>query len=452
MFTIEEVCFCTHGKLLSGDAKLRMKGVSTDTRTLRPGALFVALKGKNFDGHKFVQIAVAKKARALLVSDKASLPKASIPVILVSDTLKAYCALARYHRERFSIPVIALTGSAGKTTTKELLAQVLSQRFRLLKNFQTENNEIGVAKTLLQLRKSHELAILEFGTNHFGEIERLTRMGQPTMVLLTNIGDSHLEFLKSRQGVFREKSGIFRYSSRLKDIFYNADDVWLKKIGSKYKNASATTFSINKKSHYQARKIMLSGFLLSFSVGKENFCLKISSRDNIYNALAAIAFGKRFHITSALIKRSLQQVKFPQGRQNVLKVNGRWIIDDTYNANPTSVASALRSLELFPAKGKKFFVFGDMRELGKASRRAHQAIGALSAGCGVDMLLTYGSWSKLTISEAGKKGIPGCHCISYEEIVKHLVHQTLPGDVILIKGSRGMRMESVIEKLRACHF
>ncbi len=452
MFTIEEILSCTNGKILSSCSKLRVRGVSTDTRTIRPGDLFVALKGKNFDGHQFIKKAIRKKASALLVSQKISLPHVRIPIVVVKDTLRAYCAIAKYHRERFSIPVIALTGSVGKTTTKELTGKVLSSHFCLLKNFQTENNEIGVAKTLLQLNDKHELVVLEFGTNHFGEIERLTRMGQPTIAILTNIGDSHLEFLKDRHGVFKEKSNIFRCSPRMECIIYNADDDWLKTIGVRHPKADVLRFSINSRSHYQAKNIKAKGMQTVFQVGREEFSLKTLSKDNVYNALVAIALGHKFRVPYAQIKRSLWSFRFPKGRQNILKINGRWIIDDTYNANPTSVSSALNVLELFPSSGKKCFVFGDMKELGRSSRIAHQRVGRLSADKGVKLFLTFGAWSQIASEQARKYGVESYHCSRQEMIVEYLAQKTLPADVILIKGSRGMHMEHIVNKIQACHF
>ncbi|HOD11498.1 MAG TPA: UDP-N-acetylmuramoyl-tripeptide--D-alanyl-D-alanine ligase [Candidatus Omnitrophota bacterium] len=452
MFTIEEILFCTNGKIVNSYPALRVRGVSTDTRTIRPGDLFVALSGKNFDGHQFIKNAISKKASALLVSKKILLPHARIPTIIVEDTLQAYCALAKYHRARFSIPVIALTGSVGKTTTKELLGKVLSSHFHLLKNFQTENNEIGVAKTLLQLNNKHSLAVLEFGTNHFGEIERLARMGQPTIAILTNIGDSHLEFLKNRQGVFKEKSNIFRCSPRLECIVYNSDDDWLATIGIRYPKTDVLRFSIDKKSHYQAKNITAKGMRITFQVGSEKFSLKTLSKENVYNALVAIALGRKFRVPYAQIKRSLWNFRFPKGRQNILKVSGRWVIDDTYNANPASVSSALNALELFPSSGKKYFVFGDMKELGRSSRTAHQRVGRLSADKGVKVLLAYGTWSRIASEQACKHGVESHHYSRQEKIVEYLMQNTLPADVILIKGSRGMRMEHIVNKLQACHF
>ena len=199
MLTIKEILAYTNGSLLRGDSCIEMSGVSTDTRTLKKGELFIALKGANFDGHKFLTTAAQKGAAVLLVSSKAAGAKINLPVVLCKDTTKAYSDIAGGYRNRFKLPVIAITGSVGKTTTKELMAQVLSKRFNLLRNYQTENNEIGVSKTLLKLTSRHRAAVLEFGTNHFGEIERLTTIGKPTIAVLTTIGDSHLEFLKDLQ-------------------------------------------------------------------------------------------------------------------------------------------------------------------------------------------------------------------------------------------------------------
>jgi len=452
MITISDVIHYSKGRLLQGNPERCVVSISTDTRTLRKGSLFVALRGKHFDGHKFIQEAIKKGASALLVSKKVSSVPSAIAVIRAADTLKAYGDLARGYRKRFSIPVISITGSVGKTTTKELIGAVLSKSFNLLKNYQTENNEIGVAKTLLNLNARHTIAVLEFGTNHFGEIKRLASMGKPTIAVLTNIGESHLEFLKNRQGVFKEKSDIFKQLTRKDYIVYNNDDDLLRTIFRRKILAKKVTFAIDQRACYQAKNIIFGKKSLSFDVCGQKFSLKTLSRENIYNALAAIAIGRLQGLSWAAIHSSLGRAKFPKGRQNLCNVSGVWMIDDTYNANPTSVASALMTLSRFPVKGKRFFVFGDMRELGPMSKQAHERVGKLVAEQRVDFLYTYGSWSRVTSKIAEKNEICCCHCVSHEEIVKVLKKSVRPGDLILVKGSRGMHMEKVVEKIKAFHF
>lgn len=443
---IKDILKYTGGMLLQGNAAKKVSGISTDTRTVKKGELFIALKGKNFDGHKFLSIAIRKGATALFVSKKVQVPE-GIAVILCKDTTKAYSDIAHGYRKKFSIPVIAITGSVGKTTTKELMAEVLSKRFNVLKNFQTENNEIGVSKTLLKLTSRHKVAVLEFGTNHFGEIERLATVGEPTVAVLTTIGDSHLEFLKNRQGVWREKSKIFRAANVCRTVIYNNDDPWLSKIGEK-KGLRKITFGIDKAATHQARKIVYGIKGLSFYVGREQFSLKTLSRENIYNALAVIAAGRLMGLSNDVIKRSLARADFPKGRQNISCTGGVWVIDDTYNANPTSVASALQTLARFPSKGKRFFVFGDMLELGKASAMAHRTIGALAKKNMVNCILTFGRWSKLTARAAARAGVNARHFKSHDEIVRELKKSLKPGDVVLVKGSHSMRMDQIVEKLR----
>jgi len=451
MMTVGDIVRCSRGRLLKGDAQKEIANISTDTRTLAKGSLFVALKGKNFDGHKFVEEALKKGASALLVSRRINVPSNPVSVIRVQDTLRAYGDLARYHRTRFSIPVVAITGSVGKTTTKELLGSVLASRYNIIKNYQTENNEIGVAKTVLGLRSRHQIAVLEFGTNHFGEIRRLACIGQPTVAVLTNIGESHLEFLKDRRGVFKEKSDIFKYLAPQGYIVYNKDDDLLKEISGKKLSARKLTFAINKKADYQATRIVFNDKGLSFYVNRRQFFLQTLSRENIYNALAAIAVGRLQGLSWEKIRRSLAGAAFPKGRQNIFKANGVWVIDDTYNANPTSVASALRTAGRFEIKGKRFFIFGDMRELGTASKKAHEHIGDLVVENKIDVLLTYGRWSKLTSQKVRSK-VLSCHFLSHEEILNILKKSLSPGDLVLVKGSRGMRMEKIAEKIKTFHF
>lgn len=432
---------------MQGDAGKKVSGISTDTRTLKKGQLFIALIGKNFDGHKFLSIAVQKKAAVLLVSKKVQAAQ-GVAVILCKDTTEAYSDIAHGYRKKFSIPVIAITGSVGKTTTKELMAEVLLKRFCLLKNYQTENNEIGVSKTLLKLTARHKAVVLEFGTNHFGEIERLATVGEPTVAVLTTIGDSHLEFLKNRQGVFREKSSIFRATNTCRMIIYNNDDPWLCRIKKLCPRARKITFGIDKAATYQAKNISFSLKGLSFCVGRTQFSLKTLSRENIYNALAVVAVGRLMGLSNDVIKRSLARADFPRGRQNISRMGGAWVIDDTYNANPTSVASALQTLARFPSKGKRFFVFGDMLELGKASAKAHRMIAALAKKNNVSRVLTFGRWSKLTTQAAVRVGVNARHFKSHDEIVHELRKSLKSGDVVLVKGSHSMRMDQVVEKLR----
>jgi UDP-N-acetylmuramoyl-tripeptide--D-alanyl-D-alanine ligase len=452
MLTVADIVHYAKGHLLQGNLQKHVVSVSTDTRTLKKGSLFVALKGKNFDGHKFIHKAIQKGATALLVSEKVTVLSNAIAVICTADTLKAYGDLARGYRERFSIPVIAITGSVGKTTTKELVGAVLAKSFNLLKNYQTENNEIGVAKTLLNLCAKHQVAVLEFGTNHFGEIKRLTSMGEPTIAVLTNIGESHLEFLKNRQGVFKEKSDIFKTLTGKDHIVYNNDDDLLRTISQRKIATRKVTFAIDRNARYQAANIIFGKKSLSFTVERQRFTLKTLSRENIYNALAAIAVGRLRGLSWQAIRWSLGRVEFPQGRQNICKVSGVWMIDDTYNANPTSVASALRTLSRFSTKGKRFFVFADMRELGSISKQAHKRIGVLAAEHKVDFFFTYGSWSKESSKEAEKRGVLCFHGKTQEDIVSEVKKKIHPGDVVLVKGSRGMRMEKIVEKIKAFHF
>lgn len=452
MLIINDILCYTKSHLISGNPETKVSGVSTDTRSLKKGNLFVALKGKNFDGHTFIQKAIQKGAAALLVSGKYICAPVSIPVIYTPDTTKAYGDLARGYRERFFIPVIAITGSAGKTTTKELAAAVLSKRFQLLKNYQTENNEIGVSKTLFNLNEKHKVAVLEFGTNHFGEIKRLASIGKPTIAVLTNIGESHLEFLKNRHGVFKEKSDIFKSLSSKDCIVYNSDDDLLRKISQRTIPRKKITFAIDHKASYQAKNIVFNKKGLSFYVGHQKFSLKTLSRENIYNGLAAIAIGRLFGLSLESIAKSLSRAVFPQGRQNIYEVKEVSIIDDTYNANPTSVASALKTLQRFSTKGKRFLIFGDMRELGAISLKAHKNIGKLIAKHNVNFLITYGSWSKFTSCEAKKRGVLGFHFKTYDKIIQDLKKRIHPGDVVLVKGSRGMHMEKVVEKIKALHF
>lgn len=439
----------TKGRLLGKEARVRIKGISTNSRSLKKGELFIAIKGERFDGHDFLKEVVKKGASALLVSSRKNVPKISVPIILVRDTTKALGDIAHSYRSRFNIPVIAITGSAGKTTTKEMIAAVLNKRFAVLKNFRTENNQYGVPLTLLKLKKSHKAVIIELGTNKFGDIRWLTKVAEPTIALFTNIGESHLEFLRSSAGVFKEKSDLVRYKKPSGVIIFNADDPLLKKIrGMKGKNR-LLSFGIKAAASIRAVGIKQIDRHTLFKVGGKEFSLNTPFEHNVYNALSAISCGRLMNVPDRDIQSALKFFQFEAGRQEIKRVGKVWVIDDTYNSNPVSFQSAIKTLERWPAVGRKIIVCADMLELGKRAQSLHERMGKIIAGSHIDALLTTGRWAQYLAQSARKKNkdLLVFHSPSLKRIHQKIKSFCRGEDVVLVKGSRGMRMERTVDFL-----
>ncbi len=449
MMTVKEIISLTNGRLIHGDLKQKSSGVSTDSRTIKKNNLFIALKGKRFDGHKFLLSVARKNIKVVLVSKKPEKKYSNISVILVKDTSFALQDLARSHRENFQIPVIAITGSCGKTTTKELIASVLSKKLCVLKNFSTENNFIGVSKTILELKSKHDVLILEFGTNHFGEIKNLVNIANPTICVLTNVGKSHLEFLKTSAGVFKEKKGIYANLEKSGTIIFNRDDEFLSKIFKEKTLAQKLTFSINQKSNIQALKIQRMPKGIHFFVGKQKFFVNSFSYSGVYNALCAISVGTLFNFPKKTMALALLKARLPGQRQSLCFTKKKfWIIDDSYNANPLSVKFALESLCYLPTKRKRIFVFGGMGELGRSSSQAHKDIGHLIDKNKVDYFITIGKNARLAIKAVGQRHISTLSFDSCKPALTFLKSFVCAGDSVLIKGSRSFHLEEIVSQLK----
>lgn len=450
---VREILRITQGELLSGSAgrEVDPAGISTDTRSVKAGDFFIALKGPNFDGNNFIGEAFEKGAVGVMVDRRPALkdvgPKAVI--IQVGDTIKAMQDIASAHRIKFNIPVIAVTGSNGKTTAKEMIAAVLSRRFNVLKNIGTENNHIGVPATLLKMKPSHEVCVLELGTNHKGEIRLLAGIAKPTMAVITNIGPSHLEFLGSLEGVYEEKKDILRFlGGEERTLIINGDDKYLAKL--KPAKTDVVRYGFKRSNDFCAEALKPAKDSLSFVVNsKAVYELNMCGAHNIYNALTAIATASRFGIGYKEVRRALFEYRPPKMRLDIKKVKGFDIINDSYNSNPLSMSSALEMLKYYPARAK-WVVSADMLELGKHAVKFHKLIGEKIAESGVDGLLTFGEFSRHTLSQANTRGMNPSrlwHCKDHGQIAGILRKIVKEGDAVLLKGSRSMRMEEVLKKL-----
>ncbi len=454
MFTVNELLIATKGKLISGRGNVRVPGVCIDSREIQQNEVFIAIKGNNFDGHDFIPETIKKGAGAIIAEQKAARLACSVnpPLIIVKDSVKALGDIARYSRNKFDIPLIAVTGSNGKTTTKEMISCVLSAGFNVLKNAGTKNNHIGVPLTLVNLSSQHEICVLEIGTNHFKEVSYIAGICNPNIAIITNIGQSHLEHFRNLEGVFKEKISLIKYLRKPFIAILNADDVFFKKeISRKQKNRFILSFGIKEKSDFQAGNIKAGNCQLSFLVNKKyKFTLNTTGYYNVYNALAAIAAGRVFGLEYKDMIPRLSVFNFPSGRLNLIELDNIKFIDDTYNSNPNSLKQALSALENLNTTGRKIFVMGDMLELGSLKNTLHRQAAKIAVKV-CDVLITVGGLSRAAAKAARDSGLEAKNifsCDSSLEARKILFDEVLANskDIILVKGSRAMKMEEVFKK------
>lgn len=447
---LREIVAITRGRLVSGDpdTEIAPSKISTDSRTLERGDFFIALNGVNFDGNHFAKEAFRKGAIGAIIT-KMARKGIGRNLVLVRDAVKALGEIAAYHRRRFDIPLICVTGSNGKTTTKEMIWKVLSSRYNVLKNEGTRNNQIGVPQTLLKLKKGHEVCVLELGTNHKGEIRLLSGIAQPTIALITNIGPSHLEHLGTLKDVFRAKTEMLDSLAEGGELIINGDDKFLS--GIRDRRFRIHKFGLGRSNDFRATGLTTGPGRIRFLLnGKKEFELNLIGLHNVTNALAAIAAGSCLGVSQKAMRESLRDYR-PSGlRLNLKKVKGINIINDSYNSNPLSMKCALDALKAYPARAK-WVVSGDMLELGRSARRFHEILGVNIARSGARGLLTLGRLSRYTFREAGRHGMARenlWHCSDHSEMAGILNRVAQKGDAVLIKGSRSMRMEKVAQILK----
>ncbi len=418
--------------------------ISTDTRKILPGSLFIAIKGENFDGHDFAAKAIESGAKAVLCEKDCGLGENQI---VVKSTRQALLDLAGYYRSLFKIPVIGITGSVGKTTTKEMTHAVMSSKYNTLKNEGNLNNEIGVPLTLFRLEKTHEAAVIEMGMSGFDEISRMTKAVKPDVAIISNIGVSHIEKLGSREGILSAKLEILHGMKADAPIILNADDDML--ITVRPGSHPVTYYGINnEKSNFKAYEITSkeneTELTFGFNGGSGRVSLPFPGRHNVYNALAAVAAGSFFGIEPIEGFEALKNYVPAGMRQRINKKCGITFIEDCYNASPDSQAAALAVLGSMNAK-RKIAVIGDMLELGTVSEAAHYGVGLKAAENGIDVVFTYGERSLQTAKGAAHGNVP---CVkSFDDkkkLAQELVSFLEAGDAVLFKASRGMKLEDVI--------
>ncbi len=455
MFTYAELIQATGGTV-AGKAEGSVSGVSTDSRTAACGDVFIALKGGRFDGHDFVHEVAARGVRAFIVQETwlsgHEAPQDSC-VIAVADTLHALGDLAAFHRARFSLPVIGITGSNGKTTTKEMLASILAAGGPGLKTCGNLNNLIGLPKMLLQLNREHKWAVLEMGMSELGEIDRLAEIARPDIGVITNALPAHLETLGTVETVARAKGELFLRLDKGGTAILNADDPLISRCPS---SPGVARLSFGKGSaDVRAENIGKPGrmgqtFNLCLPDGAIPVTLRAFGVHNVYNALAASAAALALGRDSGQIRAGLEAFSPFDKRFSLEEADGIVLIDDSYNANPGSMKAALLTLRDIKEECRAIAVLGDMLELGDYSVAAHEETGRLAASC-VEMLFVIGEMSGAVARGAIKGGLARDMVFGareHAELLEKLLNTIENGDFILVKGSRGMKMEVVAEGIR----
>jgi UDP-N-acetylmuramoyl-tripeptide--D-alanyl-D-alanine ligase len=428
-------------------------GISTDSRSTKTGELFFALVGDRFDGHNFIGLAFENNVVAAVVAEKWFKDQgenfSGKSFIVVNDTLAAYQEFARYYASKFDMTKIAITGSSGKTTAKECIYSALANDFNVLRNKKSFNNHIGVPATLYEMRKEHNVLLSEMGTNHFGELERLSYFVEPDMCVLINIGYAHLEFFKSLEGVKKAKLEILSHANPNGTVVYNYDDPVLRDIS--YPLAKSISYGTEEGAKVKGKVIDCDALArYRFVCEGEHVQLPIPGRHNVSNALAAFCVGLELGLPPKTIKDGLESLAAIDQRMEVLKVRNFVVLNDSYNSNPDSCLAALRTLADIqaPGNGRKIAVLGDMLELGDYTEKEHGRIAEHVKDFHIDALFLFGKHTLTTYKKAQRIGYKSAHYFSVKEDLHRAVKDYVADfDVVLVKGSRGMKMETVVESL-----
>ena len=447
-FTPAEVLAATKGKCLAPGTVAKFAGVATDTRSLAAGSLFVALSGERFDGHDFIEAAVRQGAAGIVASREPAGVPSAVAVFRVSDTRQAYQDLARFHRCRFQMPVIAVTGSNGKTSTKDMIAAVLSTQRNILKTEANFNNEIGLSQTLLKIGPEHEAVVVEMGMRGLGEIAGLAATALPTVGVVTNVGETHLERLGSVENIATAKAELVQALPMDGIAVLNGDDVHVMAMRQKT-NARVVTYGTGPELDVQAINLQYSAQGVAFDCRTKQatvtITLPVPGIHNVYNALAAIAVAMELGIDPAAVACGLASFEPGKMRLSIREFGGVTVIDDTYNASPLSMAAAIDVLATV-AKGRKVAAIGDMLELGAAAQAAHEKVGRQLAAAGVEAVLALGDMARVAAETARDQGVAMvAACPDHPTAIQLLRKILLPGDTLLLKGSRGMTMEKLLD-------
>jgi UDP-N-acetylmuramoyl-tripeptide--D-alanyl-D-alanine ligase len=455
---LEQIAEFAGATISAGDANISVTRISTDSRTIKRGEFFVALRGEKFDGHRFVEAAATAGAAGAMVetSWNGAVPDGFV-ILRAADTLQAYQALAANYRKSLTLKVVAITGSNGKTSTKDFAAAVLDRRFKVTKTEGNFNNHVGLPRTVLEARSEDEVAVWEIGMNHPGEITALAQIAVPDVGIITNIGIAHIEFMGSREAIAQEKGALVDAIKPEGSVILNADDPFTAGMAARARarvilagltggdvsaaeitqSASGSEFTIREGAHRCRAQLPVPGVHM------------------VQNALLAVAAGRMFGLSLEECATGLVAAPLTRARLQIKEVRGVRFIDDSYNANPDSMKAALRTLVELDADGKRIAVLGEMGELGGQSERGHLEVGEEAATLRIDQLITIGKMGEIMAKAAEKAGLEKTSAVrSTSEAADLLGEIAQPGDLVLIKGSRLARTEQVIEafKLRRNSF
>ena len=449
--TLENIANVCNG-IYRGDEKSRwteVTAITSDSRQAAPGCLFVPIVGERVDGHSFIPNVM--EAGALATLSQKELPEARFPYIQVASSLQAVKDIAKFYLEQLKIPVVGITGSVGKTSTKEVIASVLKEKYHILKTQGNFNNELGLPLTVFRLRDYHEIAVLEMGISDFGEMDRLSKIAQPDICVITNIGFCHLENLGTRDGILKEKSSMTDYMNPKGSVIFNGDDDKLATVDG-YHGVKPVFFGLDAKRDVYADQIVsrgLKGVSCRIHMDEDAFDVLVPTPGihMVYNALAAAAVGRIYGLTIEEIKRGIESLETIRGRFKMIETENFLVVDDCYNANPMSMKASLDVLH--DGEGRRVAILGDMGELGENEISLHKEVGEHAAKCGIDVCICVGELS-VHMADAARTADPNFE-VHYEKdresLLKNLEGYVRKGDTILVKASHFMKFEEVVDAL-----
>lgn len=456
--TIKDIIQICKGTLIFGNENQICEDFSKDTRELKQGDVYIGIKGENFDGNTLYEKALENGANVCILENiqidesiKEKYPDASI--IMVKDTIKALQEIAKYKRQMYDIPVIAVTGSVGKTSTKDILASIVSKKYKVLKTQGNLNNHIGLPLTILKL-KDHTALVVEMGMNNLGEISTLTNIAKPTISVITNVGTSHIGNLGSRENILKAKLEILEGMDENGTLVINNDNDMLNAWNEKNNIYKVDTFGIDNKSNIMAHEIDLqeygSKFIAHTSIGNLNVEVPVGGKHFVYNALCAICVGQLLDISNEEILKGIKEFELTKNRMDIIKTKQNiTVINDCYNANYDSMKAAIEYLSKMSAK-RKIAMLGDMLELGEYSTELHEKVGETVAKNNIDILITVGEESKNIVKEAIKLGMTEKNVYHFEttkEAISLLKDILNTEDVVLVKASNGMHFNKIVEEI-----
>lgn len=470
VLSVKEIAQAVNGRILCGNENTLITSVGTNSKQMEPDSLFVPVVGERVDAHDFIEDAFLNGAVACFTSRKTAL-NTDKAFIQVDDTLKALQALGAYYRKKFQIPVIGITGSVGKTTTKEMIAAALATKYNVLKTEGNMNSQIGLPLMMLRITSDHEIAVIEMGMSKEGEMERLVNIAMPEVAVMTNIGVSHIAQLKTRENIRKEKLNIINAFHKDSVLFINGNDDLLGKLYKtggeipkdldvsektlvKYKEAKVIAYGEAAICDYRAENIRTENGKTYFTLKKKNgdteeIVLQVLGIHNVYNALAALAVAEYYHIPVNMAKKGLYDYEPMAMRGQIKKAGQITIIDDSYNASPDSMKSGIQVLLELENVKRRIAVLADVLELGEISDQCHYDVGAYIAGKNIDEVITVGQEAKFIVSgiKDNDKTIITHSFLKNEDAIAYLKTVLKPGDGILIKGSRGMKTDEIVKAI-----